>query len=103
MKWKEITARLHEQLSQEQSALHIIHDHGRGTWIPVRPFLEREGEVSLKQLRRWLWERRACRLLKRKTVCLWGLVEGPMTYYGVAVKVDGPVLHRWMRIGGPRI
>lgn len=103
MRWKELTSRLQHQLLQERAAVEIVRDDGRGTWVPVRPFLESDDSVSLKELRRWLWERRTLHLLRRESLCVWGVVENPTTYYGFAVKVDGPVLDRWKRIGGPVI
>lgn len=103
MRWKELTSRLQIQLEHEQAAMQVLRDDGRGTWVPVRPFLESDHFVSLKDLRKWLWERRTCHLLRRESLCVWGVVEKPMTYYGFAVKVDGPVLDRWKRIGGPLI
>lgn len=103
MKWKEITSSLHADVRKSHASKVLLNDNGRGTWIPVGSVLEKEGVISLKELRKWLWERRACRILKRKSVALWGIQDSGRSYYGFAVRTDGKILDRWMSLGGPTL
>jgi len=101
--WKEVTRQIMAGLDNSYRFKIVFSQAEEGVWVPRGIFVAQKG-LTLKELRRWLWEQRKCRFLEEKGVSLWAVKDDDGTVYvGFAQQVSGRVAERWIRMGGPTL
>lgn len=103
--WKEQTHLLTQSLNTNETVVLPVRTSkdGRGIWVLTGPSITFE-DFTLKKLRTWLWEQRACRLLKRSnSLILWASRNEGVIAVGFAEQVRGKVGQRWIQMGGPAL